>query len=383
MSEPTATEEEINPENFTDRYVVLRGENQPTEGGNWSTEWLLSEYVRATDGIIGKIDGTIPAHNEEVYVKEGNGLKKERKDLPPPTSVIYLDKSARPVQWFVYKLWPVLARTSGTKFNDGEVPKRPKEYFVNIDKMEWLTRMGVPFKDLEDASPEQVNIDTIDREHLARIRAVFSTKEISEDNLDEVWDYPTRLDGQHILIVDEVKSSGQTLNVAQMLISAAIPEATFSGDYWAKPKRIALNRGVEVDGRLQFKIEWVPVWYKEYTASGRGIGDTYPSWPERRERRGHIVSMIQKLGRHFLSTPTHNLETDERVTDKLALQLRADINQISTDLSAGRVFFRPSAARPTKSDEEYQEIVDRIEGINKISFKDWQEKRKSLEPKSR
>src|SRR3989344_8440513 len=131
-------------ENIFDKYKELTGEKQVVEGKKWTTEWTLSEYVKCTDGLIGKMDGTIPLRQSVVYVWDGDRLKEERRDLQPPTSVIYLDKSARPVAWLVRNLWPGLARVTGTEYSDNQIPPRPREYFLNIDKNDWLARMDIP-----------------------------------------------------------------------------------------------------------------------------------------------------------------------------------------------------------------------------------------------
>src|SRR5690606_4316696 len=110
--------------------------------------------------------------------------------------------------------------------------------------------------------------------------ALFSKHESTEENLNEAWHHPTTLDKQHVMIVDEVKSSGLTLEIALRLLSMAFPETTFSGQYWAKPPRVPLGKGIPVNGQTQYSIEWVPIWYDSHTALGRGIGDKNPNWPE-------------------------------------------------------------------------------------------------------
>lgn len=228
MAEQSNGELKTSPEHFTKHYKVL-GEKTIVDGMPWSTEWLLSEYLQCTDRLIGKMDGTIPLDNVDVYMSSETGIRGEKRDLPPPASVIYLDKSARPVEWMVHKLWPILARKPQTPYSENNIPKEPKRYFLNIDKKDWLVRMGVPRKYLEDAPEELIDITKIDKKHLARIRALYSTVSIDEHNLDDAWNHPTIFDGQHVMIIDEVASSGQSLKIAQKLLAMAIP-AQFSAD---------------------------------------------------------------------------------------------------------------------------------------------------------
>ncbi len=369
-------------------YTQLIAENQKVEGGKkWSSEWLRTQYVQCTDGLIGKFDGTIPLTQRDVYIQGEDGLVQEKRDLLPPSAVIYLDKSARPVEWLVRSLWPVLARTPGTPFAEGEVPERPDSYFLNIDKMDWLRRMGLSVEHLEDPPAELVDFNKIPKEKLrnllARIRALYSTAEIDEDNLDDAWNHPTKLDGQHVMIIDEIRSSGQTLSIAQKLLAMAIPEGVFSGEYWATPKMIALNKGAPVNGKIQFKREWVPVWYSDKIASGRGVSGRDPRWPESAQaQQEHPVSRFTRLGRHILSTPPHDPKTHARVHDVGSVRLRADIHQLAEDVQQHRLLYCPSGDRPFDADEDFKGIEERIMALNDVKdFDDWRSRRDALEPK--
>lgn len=363
-----------NDSNAIGDYTLLRKDHQSIEGDKrWSNEWLLSEYVKNTDNLIGKMDGTIPLEQQVVYRQTETGLVKEKRDLPPPEALLLLDKSARPVEWLTKALWPKLARTPGTPYEKGDVPKQPKSYFINIDKKDWLRRMGVGEEDLEDSSDVVLDYDAITRDDLSRIRALYSTVPIEESNLDEAWDHPTIFDGQHVMIVDEVASSGRTLDIGQRLLSMAIPDADFSAQHWAKPTRIP--QGNDRDGKMQFKVEWVPVWYSKDIKTGRGVDDKDPLWSDHVAARGDYVSRYARLGRNVMSTPPHDPVTYERRKDERANALRRDIQKLAHDLDNGRVFYRPSGER-----DDYKE---RIESINGMSFDEWRAKRDKMEPKSR
>lgn len=383
MSESSTGEFSMQSENARNKekkheYTVLSEKPK-----NWSKEWTLSQYIHYTDGLIGKLDGSIPLKKVDVYKATGDRLQKEICDLAPPSSVIYLDKSARPVEWLVRDLWPVLAREPKSSFAEGKIPKKPHDYFLNIDKGDWLRRMGVPQQYLEDAPEDMINIDAIDKEHLARIRALYSKSRLSEENIVDVWKYPTVLDGQHVMILDEVKSSGNTLRIAQMLLSLAIPEATFSKKHWLTPTRIALNSGAEVDGRIQFRVEWVPAWYNPELASGRGISNRDPQWPEIAEKKGYPVSELARIGRHVLSTPSHDPNTHELIVDQRSRDLRADIKLLVEDLQNNKIIYRPSTDRPFESDEDFEQIVERVKALNNMGYSEWQKKRDALAPNRR
>ncbi len=382
MFDQSTSELEISPKTQDREYQIL---GQPIsirktekEWVPWSTEWLLSEYTKATDKLIGLLDGTI-SYNGTVYEHtEGNNFNVQKKDLPPPKAVVYLDKSARPVEWMVRELWPLLARQPGTSYAEGVVPPRPDSHYLNIDRIDWLKMMNVPPELLQDAPNEYVDFSKIDKEHIERIRALYSTAQITEQNLSEVWNHPTIFDGKHIMVVDEVKTSGRTLEIAQKLLSMAVPEATFSGHHWTKPKQVILNGGIpdKKTGRQQFTTAWVPIWYKEEKYSeGRGVSERDPEWPEKVEELGQEVSNVAKIGRYVLSTPTHNPATLEREIDAKANALREDFKQLAKDLGQHKVLYRPD---PNRDPDDFRE---RVEAINQMSFDEWRKKRDQLEPK--
>jgi hypothetical protein len=361
-------------------YQLLQGENQVVHGTRWSTERLLATYVSSTDGIIGRMDGSIPYNESSAIFAHNNITQEEKRDLPPPQAVIYLDKSARPVEWMVRALWDTLASPKVGPDGASSIPNIPKSHFLNIDKGDWLMRMGVPPMHLEDTPVEMIDFEKIDREHLTRIRALYSTVTISEDNLEDAWKHPTIFDGQHVMIVDEVASSGQTLNIALHLLGAAIPAATFSGNYWAIPKRYALRGGAPVDGKMQFAREWVPVWYSADFKTGRGISDKDPRWPVIRKMSPTDPG---RIGKDLLSTPPHDLITNELVQDKQANQLRREITYLARDLREGHILYQPAISRPSKSDEDFARLKARIEALNGISFDQWMARRDALlDPKS-
>lgn len=362
-------------QDYTEKYSFFN-QDHVIEGVKWNPEWVLSDYVMNTDRLIGKMDGSIPLNNITVYRSVNGGFKEEKRDLPPPQEVIYLDKSARPVEWLVRGLYPVLVTPTQDSEGNEQIPPMPHSRFLNIDKEDWLRRMGVSQQHLEDAPDSMVDFSKIDPDLITRLRSLFSTEQLTEETRDLAWELPTVLDGRHVMIVDEVMSSGQTLKIAQKLLSLAIPEATFSGQYWMIPERRYLNPGSTTD----FAMKRVPAWYSNVRESGRGVSDKSAVWPERAAALDYKVSELSRLGRDFLSTPPHNPVTFERITDPLATKIRADITYLRDDIKDRKLFYRPARER---FDVDEEAAVRRIEELNGMSLDEWKVKRDELEPKSR
>lgn len=370
----------INPEElrsyrvFGEPLKVFKTDRQQVE---WSAAHKRSEYMMYTDDLIGKLDGTIPLDNERVYRVTTEGFREEKRDLPRPDAVIYLDKSARPVRWLVHALWPVLARQPGTDFDQNQIPPEPDSYFLNIDKKDWLSRMKVPYHLLENAPNSMVDFSKLDRSDIARIRALFSTNHsLDETTVDSAWNFPTKLDGRHIMIVDEVKSSGKSLEIAQKLLSMAIPEAVISGSHWARPPLVHLNKGVQNRDGVQFKMAWVPDWYDPNVERGRGVYDRIENWPEMQSLGGAIPSRIAQIGRFVVSTPPHKQGLVDRELDSRSNELREDIQRLAYLVKhyPGRELYRPGEARRSSDID----IDARIESLNGMSFEEWKKRRDEL-----
>lgn len=364
----------------------------PTEGLN--SQQTLQEYVKNTDHIIGLLDGSIQSsgdvllcdtdtfHQTGVVVFQDQPTH-EQEIQPKPDAVLWLDKSARPVSWLVRELWDQLA----TKNEDGSVPEIPKSVFLNIDREPWLAASGVDLSDIDATRSNQFDINNISnntesvRQIIGKIRGLFvrdsrvvirpdgasETIVLSPDNFDEeVWNMPlvTKADGsayKHMTIVDEVKSSGATIKIAQQLVSVALPELLVTTAHWQADKSA---RGSSTKGG------WVPVWYSSLDASGRGVGDLNPSWYNKSNR-----NWKHRLGATVLSAPHINGLTGERVGDTKAQEIRREIKQLASDLGRHAILFTPSSKRTAK------DRVSRIESINDLSFSEWQQK-KGITPRS-
>ena len=295
------------------------------------TNGILQRYVTFTDKLIGIADGSITEAPDIVDPRKPE-RSREKKD-----EIIFLDKSARPVSWLMDAFWEQLAQKDAEK---------PHYDFLNIDRVNWFMDQGYRREEAETIlGPRDFDIEKVDIEDLARIRAYFVKGDLSEDTWqDEVWNMPTRLDGKNILIVDEVKSQGGTLSIATQLLRKAIPEAIVSGQYfWETSYR-------EVGGFRQ--ADSVPVWYSKEDAMGRGIGDISKQYHDYQyEKQPTQENLRRKIAQRILSAPHFDKRklTQEGVLelldDKKAKKLQQDIAFSTYAVGGGTVPLRPSMLR--------------------------------------
>ena len=337
MQDSPRTYEEIRSKHHAreDDFQLLRGDKQRVRErtGVWSTDFVLEQYVHETDQLIGILDGSI-TDNDAIAIKDS-----ELGEFDPvkPDTVLWPDKSARPVSWMVDALWDQIATPDA---------KKPDYEFLNIDRVNWFVYAG------HDESvakwrlgPEDFNIEDIDPARIDGIRALFVEGDLSEDNWrEEVWKLPTRLDGQSVLIVDEVRNRGGTLAIAAEVLKAAIPEAKFSATYFWHTGRYSVN-GSSAESVDQ-QMESTPVWYDTHNDMGRDIGDISTAyWDREYQRNPSQEALRRKIGSFALSAPHHNRKTYELREDKLAKVLRQDISQLSYAVADGDVIRRPSRMR--------------------------------------
>jgi hypothetical protein len=305
----------------------------------YSIEKLESMYLSCSDGLIGIQDGSITVDQETI----GDNAKYtfSEFDGQPSDHVVYLDKSARPIQYLIAGLWDSLAKPSATK---------PEHSFVNIDKEIWLQQMNVPIHRLQNPQPEDYNFDNIDKQLLKdrinQLRAIYIKPEfidqIDENNIESCKDLPTVLDGQNVLIVDEVESSGYTLKIALELYKRAFPNTKFGTAYWASPRKISWTVN-EKDGTesKEFAASWVPFWYDSDTAYGRGIGDIDPVYSASSE------DVRIRLGKFLLSAPINNQTNSgfEIINDTRSKQTYSDLDLIISRFHEGKILYKPSPSR--------------------------------------
>ena len=140
-----------------------------------------------------------------------------------------------------------------------------------------------------------------------------------------------------ILIVDEVRSTGRTNDIAVKLLRAAFPTSRVHGTFWMSSQAAKL---VPKAGGIAFGNADLPVWYREDTIYGRGVGD--------RQYESNItpISLTQKLGQYFLSS---RLPVPQ---DPLSSQLRKELHQLATHPD---VPIRPNSLR-----NDYNERITRL-----------------------
>lgn len=193
-------------------------------------------------------------------------------------TVVYLDKSARPISWFVREFWPVFMKDE----------KMPETKFANIDANA-LMKLG---PESPRPTDEDIQEFSFSAEQIEELRDIFTDPSTGKSFFD----------GKKVLIVDEIFVSGSSLKLAQKLFETVFPNAEFSAIAWMYP-------GFQEDRRMSRRvIEEVPVWYHKGDEFGRGVGDS---------EDGHFLS------RRF------------EAPDQLGLQLRKEIKQLAKDVCDG------------------------------------------------
>jgi len=212
--------------------------------------------------------------------------------------VIFLDKSARPVCWLMRLAWPALS-PSITRRAFSPAPPLPQCTFLNIDRLQW--------RHIMDSSNTGVfDVDQIPEHPIIGLRHAFQAYRES----NATW-----LDDQRVLVVDEVRVSGDTATIAASILKRAFPLADFVPSQWMTPKLVTRSGGNRYNNQL-------PVWYRDDTHLGRGIGDRDPEWSQR-SRNWRVRSAAW-----FLSRPlTEN--------DPSSLQLRRELSALVGGLLRG------------------------------------------------
>ena len=248
---------------------------------------LRSRYVTLTDALIHRLEG----HDGWV-----------------PHYVVCLDKSGRPVAWLVRALWPVLARTPGTDFADAVIPSMPAFRFVNIDREQWWSHTG-------GSEFGVIDVSKVPAESIAKLRRVFLPR---ADSLN-AW-----LDDKRVLVVDEVKNTGDTLQIARGLFERAFPTADVRIAHWMDPGNFTDPSGMR-------RTSDVPVWYRADTWQGRLVGNRLDSDNPRTTRRNVEASLF--------------LSTRPVVPDQRGRRLRLEGAQLAADVAAGELLARPCSDR--------------------------------------
>ena len=346
-------------------YERLRGDIQTVRrfANVWDTDYTLERYVAATDHIVGLLDGSIEK-------RDITDPDQPERSTEKPDTVLWLDKSARPVAWFADAFWE--------QFADKDAEKPDYEY-LNIDRVNWFVKQGYSIPDAEGRlGPHDFDINRVAQEDIDGIRAFFTVGDLSEDNWQEqVWNLPTRLDGKNLLIIDEVKNKGGTLSIAAQLLKRAIPEAVVSGDYfWPKETYSMDGKSAEA---VDQQMDSAPVWYDKNNSYGRGVGEIYTDyWDQAYEKEPTQDNLRRKLASFALSAPHHDRVTYEKLEDKLAMRLKQDIAYLSYAVAEGKVLHIPHKERPI---EQVGDIIDK-QGIDFKEYRLYKEAR-SKNPRSK
>lgn len=300
----------------------------------------LIHYVQDTALLISVIDGTVGV--------DGAGPEE------PFDHVVYLDKSARPVSWLVNLFWKQFAAMD----ENGQSGKRPPHSYINIDRAPWFRKVGIEVSDdgrqktngeLATYADFLQHVSAITPRHLAEIRALYIPGGIEREDVDDIIESPTYLDGKRILIVDEVCRTGATLDIAVKLFQTAFPKARkIAGAYFWHPKEPPMRVGNEN------VLTSLPVWYDPDTLEGRGIGGINEAYYRSRYLRclsllpAHPEIDIRKLRTQAFSAAVYSaplLKEDGTVLDlseeKKTRALCSDFIRLFRDYEGGRVLFSP------------------------------------------
>jgi len=233
-----------------------------------SDEKMRVAYIRRTDVLIEKI-------------------LKEDCD-----TVIYLDKSARPIYMMVREMWDIFA------------PDKPKPdtKFANVDAHYWLHD--------SEARPEihEVEAMAIPQSVIEELQNAFKNEFYQKDEYGDVLlNDSNQPIGKKVLIVDEISVTGTSLLLAKKMFEAAFPGVVFDTYAWLQ--------SVPVQSGGRRAPTELPVWYHEADVNGRFVGDI-------------------KEGSQIFSAPLEK-------TDPLSQALRADIKQMAIDIRTGKQAIRP------------------------------------------
>lgn len=214
-----------------------------------------------------------------------------------PDALIFLDKSARPVSWLVDGMWASAA--PGVK--------KPQIYFLNIDREQWRDTVG--------SNSTYINTDRVDQNRIAELHALFAVKPVDDNKKGQVdpkaIEAPTIFDEKKVMIIDEVKATGDTLDIARGIFRRAFPKTQIIGKHWMIPEVKSVRGGGNANAE-------VPVWYDSESALGRGVHNRNP------EKSAHSTNRAQRIGRWFLSR-----RFDE--PDAKSEQLRKEMKWLAED----------------------------------------------------
>lgn len=295
----------------------------------------LEKKTLSINETLGLMVGRTAELIADITGESGNG--------PAMDHVIYLDKSARPVSWMVEDFW-----------DDFADKKQPEQTFLAIDRRVWFEWAGVKLVSGTDEYVRDNNGTTMhvacaedfdrvfeamdkdedgrQRKHeaLARIRALYIEGGIMNEDIEEIMRTPTILDGQNLLIVDEVSRSGSTLHIAKKLLKAAIPELkSVEGHvFW-------FDNTIKVGDDSQ--MGFAPVWYPEDKMDwrGRGVKDINPIYYKTKYLNDPTpLNRAKNFGSFVLGEP---LENPDDEPGQPSLHLREEMYRMHEEYKKGHI----------------------------------------------
>ena len=280
---------------------------------------LRAEYITYTDGLISR-------------------LAENKTDL-----AIYLDKSARPVAWLVNELWDILAPRDP---KTGQAIAKPEIKFLNIDREQWG-----PFVGRSEDETGGININRIPEQSIDGLKEVFAPV-AGRSRPGDI----SLLTNKRVMVVDEVRSSGDTLHMSEEIIKRAFPDATsIDGVYWMpKPAERDPKSGMLVSGA-------VPIWYSDETNLGRLVANRDAS----KSRQSN--SSRQRAGAMWLST------LFRKGPDEAGRQLKREAKQLAEDLRQRKITYFHSPLW----NSELEPIEDRIRRIDDLSVEEYARRRQA------
>ncbi len=273
-----------------DELKQIRAENTETEDRIEYRVLTIDNYTERVEHEQGMLPSKFETDEDlrADYIARTERLMEKIVERDIDT-VLYLDKSARPVSWFVRELWPVLMKGH----------QAPETKYANVDANAVI---GLASTGARPSDDEMANFSFSD-EQVAELRQTYADPQNPEATL---------FDGKRILIVDEIFVSGSTLKLAQKLFEEAFPDAHFEAVAWMYGDFVE-------DRRMSRRtLKEVPIWYHDTDVAGRGVGDA--------------------KDKHFLSSRYEG-------GDKLGDQLRAEIHQLAKDIVTGEQAIIPDTGR--------------------------------------
>lgn len=258
-----------------------------------------------------------------------------------PDTVIFLDKSARPVAWLVNAFWSLCALTEPD--GGAPIPPRPRFCFLNIDRRQWRDVM-------DPIGTGGYSVEHVPEPAIAGLRRAFLHRDCADLPDDAVYDHEPPLLGSRLFVVDEVKVSGNTLSIAAALIGRAFPGVEVATEAWMAPSLKKSKDGNRYNNQL-------PVWYREESALGRLVGDRDP------EAALRSSSWRVRSAAWFTSLPHAERDVD-------GVALRTEVRQLLGDVLLGRVPLIPGFEREI-ADIEARSLG--LTGRTAAQLRDWRE----------